>query len=205
MFKWSRLNPSDDQYRAWKDPYALWLAGRNFSIALFLLLCCTFTFAPIFLLPPPNPYLHPHFTLTPPHFFPLVSAVFYGLMTVRLWDLRGLRVDRDTTVQSIAVPQVLHSWHAFLIYVCRLCPRPALRPLTRSLERTASAAWIQVSTRVSLPSPSPSTALLSTCSRCSTLSSSILFIPWCLPPGTLQSCRTLKRHWWDPKNIVQNV
>lgn len=82
---WSCLSPSDDQYRAWKDPYGLWLAGWNLSLAFLKSVC--FYAVPlslIFLL-----YSFPSSPSTP--FFPPSRCSFYGLMTVRLWDLRGLR------------------------------------------------------------------------------------------------------------------
>lgn len=84
---WSCLSPSDDQYRAWKDPYALWLAGWNLSLAFLKSVSVSMLFlSPLFFSYTPSPPPPPQ-----PLSFLLVGAVFYGLMTVRLWDLRGLR------------------------------------------------------------------------------------------------------------------
>lgn len=74
--------------------------------------------------------------------------------------------------------------------------RPALRPLTHSLVRTASAVLTWVHT-ISTTSHRLHTAPTSTCSRCTVPSSSTLCTQWCLPPGALHSCLILKHLWWE--------
>lgn len=79
--------------------------------------------------------------------------------------------------------------------------RPALKPSTPSLGKMASTAWTQVCT-ASTPSHRPITAQQCTCSRCTALRSSTPCSLWCLPPGTLQFCPTLKHHWWEPEHFL---
>lgn len=142
---------------------------------------------------------HPHslLTLSPTP----VTAVFNGLMTVELSDLRGLKADWQS---RRARPLLTLDEHASLRPLS-FFRRPALRPSTRSLVRTASAAWTRVFTLNTL-SPRPSTDPQSTCSRCTAPSSSTLCTLWCLPPGTpRQLCLTLTLPWWETEVTLHFV
>lgn len=115
-------------------------------------------------------------------------------MTVRLWDLRGLKDDK---LQILLIGTL----KLFLLPFYKNIPnclffRLALKPLTRSLERMASAPLIQVYTN-NMHSHRASTHLQCMCNRCTIHSSSTPSILWCLQHGTPLSFLNLKLHWWE--------
>lgn len=118
-------------------------------------------------------------------------------MTVRLWDLRGLKDDNSSILYTKTVASSLYKNIPNSVF-----SRLALKPLTRSLERMASAAWIQVYTN-SMPSHRASTHLQCMCNKCTIHSSSTLSILWCLQHGTPLSSLNLKLLWWEKFRVFK--